>query len=150
MKNLLFFGAAAVLMTLPALAQNEREGWPIKLRNAPVTFTTTGTYSETTTRLIGVTVRTDKNGDGKLEHGDLRVVCSGGNVLSVSFVPRGSSSSSNSSQSGTAKIPASTTIKGNWDMATLKGARKHLGSPKYEEVGAVAVDLATGQPNLCA
>ena len=154
MKNLLFWSAAAALLAIPAWAQSEREGWPIKLRTGSVTFTTTGSYSETTTRLIGVTVRTDNNEDGKMERGDLRVTCSGGKVVSLVFVPHDPNSPtrpvqdvSASAQTGTPGISASTTFKGHWDLGTNKSMRQK-GRPKIGE--ATEVRLEQGQPNLCA
>ena len=151
MKKILVSAAAVIAVSLPALAQNDESArhW-IKLypNRSPVTFTVTGTYSDGSTKSISeriIPVRSDKDSDqdGIPDEGYLRVTCREGRAIAAEFLTQRPELAAE----GAGGSVGAQTIRGGWDMATLK---KRSQSERLKASGPLAVAIDPGQSNLCA
>lgn len=80
------------------------------------TFVATGSYSDGSTRVLKV--RTDSDNDGKMEEGELRVTCTGGQPVTATYSTRdaGSAVATGRRQARPFEaVPAGTVYRGIWD-----------------------------------
>lgn len=116
--------AFALAFATPALAQNDNE--PVigraSAESRVATFTAEGTYGDLPSiRLIDVVI--DADGDGVKDAGVLRVSCTGGDMITGTFIPGGSVAEPPAGVSGKPKagkaaaasaFAAGKTFKGRW------------------------------------
>jgi len=155
MKNLMVLGALAACLSLPlsanAMEVSALSETYLKKKLERVAFTVTGTYSDGVTRDFPVAA--DWDGDGKMDDGILSVSCKDGKVVSAIITPRDAASGlpRGKRQHTPIRIRGSaaatgTQIKGNWDLATMKGTRMSRGAAAAISSPVV---LDQGQSNLC-